>query len=100
DLKVVVTLLPDSSRCGMLEDLCLESISDDPAFACVDAYFECTRRNGIPHPRNMSKAKVHAFLASRRNPSLRLGEAAGAGCWPWDSPVFDEVKQFLQMVAS
>ncbi len=44
----------------------------------------------------MAKARVHAWLASQIEPDKRLGEAAKAGYWPWDSPGFDRLKQFLQ----
>jgi hypothetical protein len=48
----------------------------------------------------MSKAKVHAFLASRYEPDKRLGEAAKAGYWPWDNEAFETVKSFLQQIVS
>ena len=45
--------------------------------------------------RNSDKARAHAFLASRTRPELRVGEAAEAGHWQLDSPVFDPLKSFL-----
>lgn len=46
-------------------------------------------------PYNMAKAKVHTFLASRIEPDKRLGEAAQAGYWPFNDPVFDPLKNFI-----
>ncbi|MBU0700240.1 hypothetical protein KKE26_02930 [bacterium] len=104
DLRVSVMILPGGNRPGALEDLCLESIKDDVAMPCVEGYSKCLAEKGIrlptvePSSTNVaiSKAKVHAFLASRQDPEKRLGEAAEAGYWDLESPVFETVKQFLQ----
>lgn len=93
--KVSVFVLPDCSSPGMLETLCLQSVETDPVMSCVAEYFECVEANGIL-PNNTDKARLHAFLASRNKPGLRLGEAAAKGYWPWDSPVFDPLRQFLR----
>ena len=84
---------------GALEDVCLASVAGDPAMACVDGYFDCIERSELDGPRAkwMSKAKVHAFLSSREDPALRLGEAAERGVWSFDDPVFDPLKSVLRM---
>ena len=84
---------------GALEDVCLASVNEDPAMACVDGYFDCVERSELDGPRAkwMSKAKVHAFLSSRENPALRLGEAAERGVWSFDAPAFDPLKRVLRM---
>jgi hypothetical protein len=43
----------------------------------------------------MSKACVHAWLASKERPDKRLGEAAQAGYWPFEHSAFDALSQFL-----
>ena len=93
--QVVVMILPDGETPGMLEDLCLKSVKEDPAMRCVDEYFECLQERDGRLPSNLSKARVHAFLASRERPGLRLGEAAQKGHWPWEHPAFEQVRQFL-----
>lgn len=93
--QVTVMILPDGTSSGMLEDLCLASVARNPAMTCVEQYFQCVQMQIGSLPSNMSKAKVHIFLASKPDPDLRLGEAAQAGYWPWDDPAFDHVKQFL-----
>jgi hypothetical protein len=93
--QVVVMILPDGETPGMLEDLCLKSVEEDPAIRCVDEYFECLQERLGRLPSNLSKARVHAFLASRERPDLRLGEAAQKGHWPWGHPAFEQVRQFL-----
>lgn len=93
---VNVMIIPPCSSSGKLEDLCLQSISSDPALPCLDSYFSCLLT--LPNysmSKNMSKAKVHAFLSSRIEPDKRLGEAALASYWPFDNVVFDPLKSFI-----
>ncbi len=90
----------------MLEDLCLAAVTKDPstrsAMHCVDDYFKCLgEQAGISHKINaLPKARIHAFLASRPDPELRLGEAAQRGYFPLDSPVFKPVIDYLTQLAS
>jgi hypothetical protein len=98
--RVSVLILPEADTPGMLEDLCLRSIAQDPAMLCVEQYFKCLQQEGLSLPDNMSKAKVQVFLASRRKAGLRLGEAAQAGYWSWEMEAFEQVRDFLQPIAS
>jgi len=97
---VTIAILPGGDRPGKLEDLCLESVNQDPAFSCLDEYFKCLESCLPPEefPQDLSKAKVHAFLASRREPDLRLGEAAEKGYWPLDSESFTSIKELLRKI--
>lgn len=63
--QVMAMVLPDEKTRGMLEDLCLRSVADDPAMLCVRQYFCCVERRLQGRPRNLAKARVRAFLASR-----------------------------------
>jgi len=98
--RVTVMILPGRGRPGMLETLCLEAVAHDPAMACVDGYFECLEARGLATPTNMAKARVHTFLASRKEPELRLGEASDKGYWPWEAEAFEQVREFLRLVVS
>lgn len=98
--RVAVLILPEAGRCGMLEDLCLEAATQDPAALCIEQYFECLQQAGLAWPDNLSKAKVQVFLASRPRAGLRLGEAAEAGYWPWEERAFEQVRDFLQQIGS
>ena len=84
---------------GALEVVCLASVAEDPAMTCVQSYFDCIERSALDGPREkwMVKARVHAFLSSRENPALRLGEAAERGVWSFDAPAFDPLKSVLRM---
>lgn len=85
----------------MLEDLCLEAVMDDPAMSCVDEYFKCLEdQNVLQKQIAIPKARLHAFLASRERPGLRLGEAAEKNDIPMDSPVFEPVTEFLRQLSA
>lgn len=96
--RVVVMILPDGQNPGMLEDVCLASVTDDPAIPCLEQYFECLEKTDIEQPNNYAKARVHAFLASRKKPDLRLGEAAQKKYWPFDNNAFNQIKDFLRQI--
>ncbi len=96
--RVAVLILPEVDMPGMLEDLCLRAIGQGPAMLCVERFFECLQQEELPLPDNMSKAKVQVFLASSRKAGLRLGEAAQAGCWPWNEKAFEQVRDFLRRI--
>ena len=96
NVRVGVWIMPDGWSPGMLEDLCLTAVQNDPAMPCVNDYFTCSSHSGLPQPNNLAKARVHAWLASRVEPDLRLGEAAEKGYWPWESSAFEPLKSFFQ----
>lgn len=98
--RVTVMILPGEGASGMLEDLCLKAVEADPAMACVEQYLECLQQQGLALPLNPPKAKVQAFLASRPRAGLAFGIAALAGYWPFDDDAFEQVRNFVQQVAS
>jgi hypothetical protein len=93
---VNVFIMPDNSNPGALEDLCLTALKEEPAMGCVSGFMECVQRSVPRAPTNVSKARMHAFLASREDPELRLGEAARRGYLPWDDAAFDQLIGFLR----
>jgi len=98
--KVVIMIFPDENTPGMLEDLCLQAVMQDPAMFCVDQYFQCLEQKGVTLPSKISKAKVQVFLGSRSEPGKLLGVAAQAGYWPFNVEAFAQVKTFLQIISS
>lgn len=100
--SIVMLIIPSTGQ-GMIEDICLEAVKDDPAIKCVDGYFNCLKttlpENGLDCPSNMSKAKLQAFLASRKKPNLRLGTAAKKSCFSFDDPAFNELKELIKIIA-
>jgi hypothetical protein len=79
---------------GMLEDLCLEAVGDQPGFPCVEDYFRClAERTG--KPAYHAKARFRAWMASQSDFDLRVGKAAEKGLMPWANPAFDRLREFL-----
>jgi len=96
--KVGVLILPDACAPGMLETLCIQSVSGDPVWPCVEDYLRCVAEKAGHAPKPLDKARIQAFLASRERPGLLLGHAAQMGCFPWDNPAFERVKTFLRQM--
>ncbi len=94
--QTTVFIMPDNGGAGALEQLCLVALADDPAMPCVADFMQCVRERALAEPRNWDKAQIHAFLASREDPELRLGEAAQRGYMPWGSSAFTELPRFLR----
>ena len=98
-LRVCYLVVPHEAESGMIEDVCLDSVESDPATDCVDRYFECLKQaNRVPKEVRMAKARLHAFLASREEPHLRLGEAADNGIWDFEADVFHPLKTLLELL--
>jgi hypothetical protein len=97
-----VFIMPGGDATGALEDLCLRGISEGESLACVDEFLTCvTGRTGVAcHEQDVPKARLNAWLASRHNPSLRIGHAVAAGVLPPDSPAFGPIKRFLTDLAA
>lgn len=93
-----VFILPDNRSSGVLEDLCIQALQEDPANECVDRFLGCLDERvdtSLWNNAKRSKARMHAFLASRSRPELRLGEAAQAGVMPLESGVFNPLREFI-----
>jgi hypothetical protein len=93
-MRVGVFIIGVNGR-GMIEDLCLNSISNRPEYQCIDTYFACiTERSG--RTSFTSKAKLRVWMASQADHEYYVGRAAEEGYWPWESPAFDSLKDFLK----
>ncbi len=99
---VGVFIMPDGRSPGALEDLCLQAIAEDPAGPCVQEFLACVHaRSGVACPdQHVPKAKLNAWLASRSNPTLRLGQAIASKDIPPGSEAFRPIRQFLQDLAA
>ena len=99
-LGVAYLVVPHDLDGGMMEDVFLNSVANDPAMECVDRYLDCVSQVGAESPRQtwMPKARAHAFLASRDRPDLRLGEAAQLGVWDFDSDAFRPLENLIRIL--
>jgi hypothetical protein len=102
--EISIFIFPDNQSPGMLEDLCLKVLQDNtqdtPIIKCLEDYFCCLARRSPEFPNNLSKAKIQAFLAAKKEPGKRLEEAAQSGYFPWDHPAFNDIKEFLFMLSN
>ena len=99
---VSVAILPDGDSRGNLEDLCLRSIwgsgENGAALECVEQYLNCRGVSPGAESGRVSKARLHAYLAVADEPGRRLGEAADAGIWDWNSPALQPLADFLRQL--
>ncbi len=99
--SVSVAILPDGKSPGNLEDLCLQSIEGNHEgmndLKCVDGYLLCRNPASIPESKH-SKARLHSYLAVADEPGRRLGEAADAGVWDWNSEALRPLAGFLSQL--
>lgn len=98
-LSVSFQILPGNGAPGALENLCLDAIAGSAIEQCLASFFQCAAREGestFNLPAIRGKAWIHAWLATRNPPNLRLGEAAEGSLINWSSPSFDDLKRFLQ----
>ena len=99
--KVAVLITPYGKSSGMLEDVCLEAMEDDPAMDCVKEYFSCikSRLDEQAQPNNLSKAMMQVFLASRPRSGLSLGiTTQKRGYWDFEHPAFEPLKRLVGML--
>jgi hypothetical protein len=93
--KVGIFIMPGETVEGtMLEDLCLKTVENDPVMNCVNEFVSCVSALKIK-PKKLSKAKAQTFLAAQPDIVNSVGLGAQKSYWDFDSPVLDELKQFL-----
>lgn len=92
--KIGIYVMPNNSDVGMLETLCLENVQNDPAMECVNEFIKCALLLE-EKPKNIPKAKVQTFLASKEEIVNRLGLGAMKGYWKFESPAWNDLKTFI-----
>ena len=96
--RVDVFIMPNNADTGALEDLCLRALEGDPAMQCVYEFMQCIQDRSTEVPKNTAKGRLYAYLASKEDPELRLGEAAQRGYLPWDDSAFVQLTDFVKGV--
>jgi hypothetical protein len=79
---------------GMIEDLCLAAVSDQPGYPCLQEYFKCLSER-TDKKEYRSKAKFRAWMASQTEYESHVGLAARHGFIPWERPAFASLREFL-----
>lgn len=109
--QVAVLILPAPDLSGMLEDVVLGALDNDPILPCVDDYVQCLQGNGIdPVQERLSKMKMRVFIEGKHldkamstgNDRKRtyLSDIYRMSWWTWDHPAFDTAKQFIHQLVS
>ncbi len=95
--RIGIFILPNCEHEGMLETSCLESVTTPEISACIESFFGCMAATpGAGTPRNMTKARTFAFLATKDIYDPLVGRAAQKGVWPWEHAAFEKLRQFLR----
>ena len=87
--------LYDENGKGALEHLCLGSINDDCLLECVNEFTGLVKGKSISLPCE-HKTKLNSYLAITQYVGMKVGEAAKAGAWDWQSPAMEVFHEFLQ----
>jgi hypothetical protein len=94
--KVSIFIMPNNNDCGMLEDLCIDSIKNVDVFYCVECFINCYENKINKDKYNIAKAKILAYLSTRTPIVASLGLAAQQGVWNFENQCFDGIKSFLK----
>ena len=101
NLKTGFLLFPECSSElveGTLEDLCLSIVKDSESVVIseIEAFLislEVQRIRSFPR---RFKTQLHTYFSiTDRYVSFKIGEAAKAGAFDWNSPKLDSIKEFL-----
>jgi hypothetical protein len=92
--EIGIFIMPGNSDKGMLEDLCLKTVLNNPAMACVNPFIECVTKLSEPS-KNISKAKAQAFLAAMPECVPNVGIGAQKNHWDFSSDVLNDLKEFI-----
>ena len=111
--KVSVLILPSEKRDGMLEDLVLDALNDDPITPCVNDFFTCLKDRKVEIVQErLSKARVRVFITGKNvdrqaavsddTDKLYLSDIYKMSWWRgdafWKHESFDEAKAFLRQL--
>lgn len=104
-----IFILPGNQQTGMLESLCLQTVTDHPVMICVESFMNCLRehletkpegdvkiRSKPYFPKNTEKARLLAFLAGLHESMTSVGVAAQKGYWPFDHEALSDLRDFLK----
>ncbi len=95
--RVGVWLMPDNRSTGELEDFVQGMIpDDDPVWPLARGYVQDIPREARKFsPNKMSRAELHAWLATREEPGL-MGSAIGRGDLKTDGPLCSAFLAWLE----
>lgn len=87
------------SQEGILEDLCLATVENDPIMDCVNEFHDCITGLGC-ELKNPPKSKCLTYLSAMKELKTCIGIAAQKGYWDLDSNVLNDLTDFLRFLKS
>ncbi len=99
-ISTAYLVVPRGGADGMMEDLILRVMQDQPHWPCQTGYFDCLASKGLDLSIDEKKRWVQAGLAALTGGHLarNIGEAAQKSLLPLDHPAFDELRNLLRLV--
>lgn len=99
-IRVGIYVVPGNKTEGMLENLCLDTVKNNPVLQCVDHYLFCLEEKleQEKFPRNRAKARMYAFLAGQNKLVPSLGLAAKKGYFNLRAEVLSDLRFFLKQL--
>lgn len=96
--KTSIFIMPDNNESGMLENLCLQTLAEQPIASCIEQFMQCYSGGMVQQQKerlNSPKAQVQVYLATRIPIVNSLGLAAQKDYWDFEHSAFHAIKQFL-----
>ncbi|EMB24805.1 MULTISPECIES: DUF3226 domain-containing protein [Treponema] len=95
--QIGIFIMPNNKDEGMLENLCLSSIENDPFSAERKSYMSALKEYFKENKSfNIPKAETQIYLASKVPIVTALGLGAEKGYWDFNNSAFDDIKKFLR----
>jgi len=93
-------LIPHDADSGCLEHAVLQAASPDLPMQCVEEYLDCVENGSkTPNPNWRAKLKVHALIATGKNPAWTLGQSVGAGLWNMEHAAVRVMTDFIRKLS-
>ena len=95
-----VFLFPDNVNNGAIEDLCMNALINKDNLKAVDSFIKSLIEKGILEEgdHNISKRKIHIYMAMSKNPTGNIGGAVKQGEINFESNEFDLLEKFLKSI--
>jgi len=81
---------------GTLEDLCLETLEQEPLLPHIDSLISFLKEEGQINLRHPHKTRLHSYFSLEdRFVGMKLGEAAKANAFNWNHPAMSNLNKVL-----
>lgn len=122
NLKISILILPHENEEGMLENVILNALNDDPVMVCVEEYFKCIDQLDIEVKQDkLAKAQAQILIAQLKHQlTMRvyiegkkvdekstgkdrkrnfLSDLYDMSFWEWERDAFIRIREYLAQLA-